>query len=222
MNGLIRLYPRQWRQRYGDEYAAMLDDLSGRGRLALAIDVIRGAIDAHLGGYGMKRWLRDAAIRRGVYDGLIISALIAIGILLTNVVFPQGPDESDSDPEYVIQNLITAGILALLMVWIGARGRRRTDSTAGGVRAGVSAGIVIAVLVTVEFIVMNNLFLSIVGQQHDKRLAFAASGWTSMRAYLTVQQLLGMVALIPLMSVIGAGLGLLGAALCKPRRATHA
>ena len=43
---ILRLYPRPWRRRYGDEMAAMLE---GRPfSLAAAIDLIAGAIDARL------------------------------------------------------------------------------------------------------------------------------------------------------------------------------
>jgi hypothetical protein len=43
---ILRLYPRSWRRRYGDEVAALLE---GRGfSLAIAIDLIAGAIDARL------------------------------------------------------------------------------------------------------------------------------------------------------------------------------
>jgi len=48
---------------------------------------------------------------------------------------------------------------------------------------------VIAVVVTLSFLTVNNLFLDIVSQQHDKHVAFDSSGWSSMRAYLSVRQL---------------------------------
>jgi hypothetical protein len=44
--GLIALYPRPWQRRYGDELASVLEagGLSARDRL----DLLRGAVDAHL------------------------------------------------------------------------------------------------------------------------------------------------------------------------------
>jgi hypothetical protein len=221
MNRLVKLYPRGWRDRYGDEFAALVADISGpRRRLALGWDIARGAIDAQLRGrYGMRRFLSDPAIRRGLLDGLVISGLIAVLVVLTNVVFPGGPNESDADPEYVVQYLITLALLACLFILIGARGRRRAgdDGIVAGVKAAATAGAAIAAMVTLTFLVVNNLFLDIVSRQHDKRVAFAASGWTSIRAYLTVTQLQGALFLIPVLAVIGGTLGLLGAAIGRPR-----
>jgi hypothetical protein len=216
---LIRLYPRAWRERYAVEFGQLVADLAGGGvGWWLAVDVLRGAADAHIQRrFGMRRVFAHPAVRRGVFDGLIISLLIAINVIITNVVFPPGPDESDSDPEYIWQTLAIYAVLALLLVAIGARARRRSPNATAGLIAGGMAGVVIGVLVTVTFVAVNNLFLSIVSQQHDKRVAFAASGWTSMRAYLTVEQLLGGVFLVIALGAVGAALGLLGAALFRPR-----
>jgi hypothetical protein len=158
-------------------------------------------------------------VKRGLYDGMIISGLLAVFVVLTNVVFPAGPDESDSDPEYVWQYLVTLVVLAGLLVLIGVRGRRAGGTMAGGVKAGIAAGVTIAVMVTLTFLVVNNLFLDIVSRQHDKRVAFAASGWTSMRAYLTVTQLQGGLVLVPVLGIIGGALGWLGAMLPIRREA---
>lgn len=45
MNAIVRLYPRAWRARYGEE----LDDLASRTDLGMlgSIDLLRGALDAH-------------------------------------------------------------------------------------------------------------------------------------------------------------------------------
>jgi len=216
---LIRLYPRAWRERYGDEFEQLVNDVSSHSPHWRAIvDVGRGALDAHLREtFRMRRIWADPVLRRGIFDGLIIAGLIAVDVVLTNVVFPQGPDESDSDPEYLLRYLAELSILAMLLVAIGARARRRQDNAMAGIRAGAAAGVVIAGLTTIIFLVVNNIFLNIVSQQHDKRLAFAASGWSSIRAYLTVQQLGGAVFLIPALGLVGAVLGLVGAAVFRPR-----
>jgi hypothetical protein len=216
-SALLRLYPRGWRARYGAEFAEFLDQVRGeQSRARVTWDILRGAVDAHLSGrYGMQRFWSDPALRRGVYDGLLIAAFAAVVIVVSNVVLPPDPSESDSDPEYVMQYLILLAVLGLMLVAVGVRGGRRTGSLAGGVRAGAVAGVLLALLVTLTFIVVNNLFLSVVSQQHDKRLNFAASGWSSMRAYLTVTQLESLVILLPVAAVAGAGAGLVGAAAAR-------
>jgi drug/metabolite transporter (DMT)-like permease len=46
MNWLLRLYPARWRERYGEEFGAVL--ASQRASVGLVLDVLGGAIDAHL------------------------------------------------------------------------------------------------------------------------------------------------------------------------------
>jgi hypothetical protein len=149
------------------------------------------------------------AVRRGVLDGLLVTVAVATVLVLSNVVFPAGPDESDDDPEYLVQ--LAAGYLLLFLVFalIGLHARRRSDSRWAGAAGGAAAGFVLAFGVLVTSLVIDNAFLSTVSQQHDKRIAFEASGWSSMRAYLTVRTLVGALAVIPGATVLG---GLLGAA----------
>jgi hypothetical protein len=45
VRALLRLYPRRWRERYGDEYEAVLEAApAGPGTV---LDVLRGAVEAH-------------------------------------------------------------------------------------------------------------------------------------------------------------------------------
>jgi hypothetical protein len=46
MNWMLRLYPARWRARYGEEFGAVL--ASQRASVGLIVDVVGGAIDAHL------------------------------------------------------------------------------------------------------------------------------------------------------------------------------
>jgi hypothetical protein len=43
---LVRLYPKRWRMRYGDELEAMLEQTPSSPRIVL--DLVAGALDAHL------------------------------------------------------------------------------------------------------------------------------------------------------------------------------
>jgi hypothetical protein len=72
------LYPADWRERYGDEFDALLEDQSASpGVLA---DVVAGAVDAHLagarGGFGMREWLRRPAML-----GIVIGSLAWLAAL---------------------------------------------------------------------------------------------------------------------------------------------
>jgi hypothetical protein len=44
---LLRLYPRAWRERYGEELSAQLD-VQRPLRIGIVADLVRGALDAHL------------------------------------------------------------------------------------------------------------------------------------------------------------------------------
>jgi hypothetical protein len=46
MSGLVRLYPRAWRDRYEAEFVDLLEQRPGS--IGVTIDVVRGALDAHL------------------------------------------------------------------------------------------------------------------------------------------------------------------------------
>lgn len=77
MNLLLWLYPRAWRRHYGAEMRALLRQMRGRRRLALALDLVRGAADAHLHpqlpGRHRLRWL---AVALGVAGAALVSSLV--------------------------------------------------------------------------------------------------------------------------------------------------
>lgn len=60
---LLRCYPRAWRDRYGAEFAALLEEVSpGPGQL---FDALRGATDAHRRGWATWLWCGEG---RGMLD----------------------------------------------------------------------------------------------------------------------------------------------------------
>jgi hypothetical protein len=105
---LLRLYPRPWRERYGDEFLAVLGD--GGLHAQQVIDIVSGAIDAWLsadvrrasksfttGPYGGESSMLKSMMacergrfRVGVRDGLIgagvmiAASLILAGLLLAS------------------------------------------------------------------------------------------------------------------------------------------
>jgi len=112
-------------------------------------------------------------------------------------------------------------LLAGLLVLIGVRARRRSDRPWAGALGGAAAGLVMALAVLVASLVIDNAFLSVVSQQHDKRVAFEASGFASMRLYLNVRTILGAFVVIPFSILIGGALGLVGGVLPGSRVAAR-
>jgi hypothetical protein len=213
---LLLLYPRAWRERYGAEFDDLVASIEGP-RWRIAADIVRGAFDAHLCRLGGRWRAADAGLRRSVRDGLLLSAFVATALFLSNVVFLAGPSDSDNDPGSLVQIGVAYLLVGATLVGIGARAGRRSAAEWAPVAGGAAAGFVLAVGLLVASLVIDNVFLSLVGQQHDKRVAFEASGWSSMRVYLNVRSLLGALVVIPAGTVVGGLLGMVGGLL--PRRA---
>lgn len=121
MKLLIRLYPAAWRKRYGDEFAALLDE----GHLSPfdAIDIAFGAFDARL---RPRDLAFDVAPRRKHFmNGRIggIGAIVGGGLLL--LMMGIGIWVPDSEPAAVY--LYPVAALALLTALVGlsaVQGRR--------------------------------------------------------------------------------------------------
>jgi hypothetical protein len=112
---LIRCYPARWRARYGDEFAAVLDERA-LGPFDVA-DVLLGAIDAHLHLRG-----RGAASdhRRGIAMSLRIGGAAAIVGGLSWIVALVGSGltgNMESSPFWV--GLFLAGNVGLLVALVG-------------------------------------------------------------------------------------------------------
>jgi len=171
----------------------------------------------------MRTYLSDPPIRRGIIDGAMVAAVVAVVLYLSEVVYPKPSTESDSDPEYLRQLLLAYGLLLLFLLAVGVHARWRGRSLLAGIKGGVAAGVTITMIVFVATAFIDNAFLSIVSQQHDKRVAFERSGLGSMRLFLNLQGLVGLVVLLPGSALIGGAVsgigGMLGGPLTR-RRAT--
>ncbi len=96
MRPLIRLYPRAWRRRYGEEYAALLDELPPRP--GIVIDVLRAAADAHLsppdtlhgGDMHAPASFRRSPLLDRVTAAVAALALVTPVVFLVSQVFPRG------------------------------------------------------------------------------------------------------------------------------------
>ena len=164
----------------------------------------------------MRRYFGDPPLRRGLIDGAVVGAVIAVVLFLSEVGYPRSPAESDSDPEYVRQLLLGYGLLVLFFLAVGVHARWRGGSLLAGVQGGVAAGVTITVIVFVATAFIDNAFLSIVSEQHDKGIAFERSGLSSMRLFLNLQNLVGLVVVVPGSELIGGALSGIGGLLCGP------
>lgn len=77
---LLRLYPRLWRQRYGDELAALLEEQPTRPRIVL--DVIRGALSQRVSPPTYGETASSDSSGTVFYFARVPSALIPIALSL--------------------------------------------------------------------------------------------------------------------------------------------
>ncbi len=89
---MVRFYPREWRARYGDEFAAMLaDDIEERPRsVSRTLDLLRAASSARLSCAGLsgdaldgERQLRAGLVTIVVAAGVFLAAALAVWAQLT-------------------------------------------------------------------------------------------------------------------------------------------
>jgi hypothetical protein len=202
---LIRLYPRRWRERYGGELEQLVHDLRpSTSTVAIAIDLVKGALAAHVQQRCHVKTSDRNAIKRGVLIAGIAWLGVSAEILLTSVVFPS---KNDNDGISVVISYLC--IFALLYL-TGVLAARHGASRTGQVVAGLVAGALIGALTVVTFAVVDNVWLGIVSQQQTKIDGFASSGAASMREYLN-HSLIGPAVFFPVfLGAFGAALGGLG------------
>ena len=212
---LTGLFPTWWQQRYREEFTDMLRALLAGGRrdtLSLALDIIVGALDAHLLGRPARKTF--PVVRRAAYEGLAVAALVAVANVLTNVVFPTAADDGSS-PWGVIGILVAYLGTFGLVVTIGVRGTQRSTTRHAGLTAGATAGFVIATMFILTWFAIDNLFFGTISQQPEKVLTFATSGDPSMRTFINLNLVRATLLLIPEFTVTGALLGYLGSCLAR-------
>lgn len=109
MTWLLRLYPRAWRQRYGEEMTHVLAQQHTTPRTVL--DLIAGAVDARLNPQWTPRL--EAAHRQG---GLTMASFFAH-------CQPQGVSTEEHRRSVMIMLSATAALTGvyLLLIWLGRR-----------------------------------------------------------------------------------------------------
>src|SRR4051812_18792727 len=112
MPSTTQVYPRRWRERYGDELEQLVRDLRpSRSTAAIAVDLAKGALVAHV----QQRWHMQTADRNAIRRGVAIAGFtwlgVSVEILLVNVVFPT---RTDNDGIFVVVSYLSIfGVLFL-------------------------------------------------------------------------------------------------------------
>jgi hypothetical protein len=202
---LVRLYPARWRERYGPELDQLVDDLRPtRPRRALALNLVRGAIDAHVQ-EGLAMLSTD---RRAVSRGALVAGVVWLGlsvdIVLSNVVFPAKAD--NDGVSVVVSYLCVFAALGL----VGALAARAGAGRRGQLLAGIVAGAMIGALTIATFAVVDNVWLDVVARQPQKVEGLARGGGGSMRGYINEGLLAGGALLTVGLGAVGALLSLAG------------
>lgn len=205
MKALLRLYPQWWRDRYGTEMAALLDDLPPRSRVRTALDLMKGAVDAQFA--LAEETVMSRSLRMSVLVALAVWVAVSVDIVLTNVVFPSKTDDDGFEVLFVY-----LAIFAILGT-VGYLAARRGVDLRGAAICGAVAGAVIGFLSIGTFLVVDNVWLDIVSQQQAKIQALANAGGGSMRAFINHSLLPALLIMPAIIGGFGAVLAAGGAAI---------
>jgi MFS family permease len=144
--------------------------------------------------------------------GLALGIVMSVAVILTNVVFPN----EESDSEYgLLYAVVYLGLLALFGVG-GYLASKSTHSLRSGAVGGAVTALLSIGLTMLTFIIIDNLFLDIVSQQPDKLWGFQhQQTFHTMRGYVNDGLLRGVLYVLPVMTLLGALLGTIGASVRK-------
>ncbi len=127
--------------------------------------------------------------------GLVLGITLSLLIFLTNVLIPS------NSPDSAPLMLITASVIGLAVVGSAyhfSRGELKSALKAGALTS--LLGFSISML---TFIIIDNVFLSIVSKQADKVWGFQHSSHSSMQAYINAGLLRGVLVGLPASIVFG-------------------
>ncbi|HET7704361.1 MAG TPA: hypothetical protein VFK35_13250 [Candidatus Limnocylindrales bacterium] len=110
---LVRLYPAAWRERYGEEFVALLEERPV-GPFDVA-DVVLGALDARL---RLRRQAVEAATLKGATTMSLriggFAAILGASIMTTALVVGTGLVSVDVDPVFALGVMVVGSILLLV------------------------------------------------------------------------------------------------------------
>ena len=149
---LLRLYPRDWRARYADEFVSLLADATLTP--AKVLDIVIGAFDARWSSHYPSTAGEDRKVRRPMVDRLFALLTAAAGIYfaalmaITLVASPPTPEEGG--PAYVALLVVPIAMAALALgiagLSLGRMGANAIDRALGLVASVFAIGITLAIL----------------------------------------------------------------------------
>lgn len=216
---LLYLYPAAHRRKYGplmlqtfkDYYRETFDE-PGQVGAAFWLEVITdgagSALREQLSSLyeGFMQYIQN---RSGIFFGLLLGILAVGNIVWTNVLFPNPATENGYALPYI---LFLLGIF-LFFLLVGFLASCQTNHLLSGARAGALTALIGFGMAMLTFFIIDNIWLGIVSQQADKIFGFQHSGYHTMRDYINASLLTGTLILLPILVVIGAAGGTLGATL---------
>jgi hypothetical protein len=143
---LTRMYPRRWRERYGEEFEDFL--LEGRGDIKTWMDVMRGAVGEHIhptqgGAMNEYRTSFGTVVRQPSALVPMAMALTALAVVLVHIAVYGAARAADEGPTAHIWQLLMVAQLPALLVF-GIRWLPKAPKQAMGVLALLVAAILAA------------------------------------------------------------------------------
>jgi hypothetical protein len=111
---LVRLYPRDWRARYGAEFGELLD--AERMTIALVVDVLFGAVDARVRPQAIAEMAAPPRAPREQRGGTMIGDVMKLRCA------GYGPNVTRRD-QWVAVAVMLAGTVVLTLIWMLAHVR---------------------------------------------------------------------------------------------------
>jgi hypothetical protein len=154
------------------------------------------------------------AIRRGLAVAAVVWLALSIEIVLSNVVLASPQDDDDG----IAVGLSYLAVFTSFLV-IGRLAAHVAHGWRPFALAGAVAGAFIGSFTAGTFFAVDNIFLSTISQQQTKIDGLAASGMTSMRAYVNHSLIGPLIFWTVLFAVFGAVLAVAGGFSARPKPA---
>lgn len=140
MKGLLRLYPRSWRRRYGDEMEVLLEDMPDE--VGVSLDLVLGAGRAYASVVRSNRVLSAAA---SFLNGVCIAVLLQAIAFVLFILLARGTPAPKE---------LALGPIALASFWYPALLSLAGMSAGGGALEWVSGAAALVVLAGFVYVVL--------------------------------------------------------------------